>query len=144
MIFIREMVADDIYRGYLDVVASLSDSGLRLPEAIEVWKQIQESGNIMVFVAVEDGGGKCVGTTTVIVERKFIHHGGIVGHIEDVAVHTNFRGQQIASRLLSHTIKYCKSLGCYKVILDCPADLVRFYTKFGFKPHETGMRLSLK
>ena len=33
-----------------------------------------------------------VGAGTIFVERKFVHHNGLVGHIEDIVTHSEYRG----------------------------------------------------
>lgn len=96
-----------------------------------------------IFIAATNEG-KVVGATTLLIEQKFIHGCGLVGHMEDVIVHENFRGQGIANRLIEKAINVAREAGCYKVILNCKENLVPFYEKFGFKKHEIEMRLDLK
>ena len=77
--------------------------------------------------------GKIVGTTTLLIEQKFIHDGGIVGHIEDVAVDNKFQGQKIGEKIIKYVLDYARNRGCYKTILDCTDEIKPFYEKIGFK-----------
>jgi len=143
---IREMVVDDLYRGYLQCLEPLAETKLLIPEAIQIFQRIKASPNIRIFVAIAEVNWtttECVGTVTVIAEQKFIHKGGLVGHIEDVSVRKDWHGKRVGKQLVHHALDYCKSLGCYKVILDCREELVSYYNSFGFKKYESGMRLDL-
>ena len=85
--------------------------------------------------------GEVVGTTSLFIEDKYTHDFGCVGHIEDVVVMEEYRLQGIGSALVTHAINKAREAGCYKVILDRGEEVAGFYTRFGFEPHETGMRL---
>ena len=81
-----------------------------------------------------------VGSTTLLIEQKFIHKGGLVGHIEDVVVKKEFEGQGIGMRLVKSLLDVAKQKKCYKTILNCKDDLRPFYTKMGFNQATNEMR----
>ncbi|KAJ3253703.1 Glucosamine-phosphate N-acetyltransferase-like protein [Boothiomyces macroporosus] len=55
-----------------------------------------------------------VGAGTIFVERKFVHHNGLVGHIEDIVTHSEYRGKNLGW-LVIETLKYIgEQTGCYK------------------------------
>ena len=83
-------------------------------------------------------------TTTLLLEPKLIHGGGLVGHIEDVAVRKAYEGKRVGSAVVGKAIQRARDLGCYKVILNCKEELVPFYTRLGMRRHEVGMRVDLK
>lgn len=89
---------------------------------------ILQKQNIFVFIIDE----QIVGTITVLLERKMIHNGGMVAHIEDVVVDENHRNKKIGSQLIEHAIQFAKSKNCYKTILNCTDDKTTFYEKCGF------------
>ena len=140
---VRELEAGDLDKGVLSVLGNLSDMGdLTIAEAKEVFRKIKKGKSSHVLVAVVTDG-QIAGTTTLLVEQKFIHGGGLVGHIEDVAVGPAYEGQGVGSALVRAGIAKAKELGCYKVILDCKPELVGFYERIGFRKHEIGMRIDL-
>ncbi|KPI36919.1 Glucosamine 6-phosphate N-acetyltransferase [Cyphellophora attinorum] len=74
-----------------------------------------------------------VGTGSVLVERKFIHNMGLVGHIEDIAVAKNQQGKKLGLRIIQALDYVAEKVGCYKCILDCSEANEGFYVKCGFK-----------
>lgn len=71
--------------------------------------------------------------------------GDKVGIIEDMIIHTNFRGQGIGSLLLGYLIRLSKQLGYKRLSLgvdlrNTPAKA--FYARFGF--HTSNMELMYK
>ena len=81
-----------------------------------------------------------VGTASLIVEQKFIHGGGLVGHIEDVAVHKDHWRKGIGTAMVDQLTKLASSMRCYKVILNCFDEFVPFYTRIGYRRHDSGLR----
>ncbi|KAG0229355.1 Glucosamine-phosphate N-acetyltransferase-like protein [Actinomortierella wolfii] len=79
------------------------------------------------------GQGKIVAAGTVVIERKFIHELGLVGHIEDIAVRADQQGKKLGQRIIETLMSIGASVGCYKVILDCSEKNVPFYEKCGFE-----------
>ena len=51
----------------------------------------------------------------MIVERKFIHNLGIVGHIEDIAVTRDQQGKKLGLRIIQALDSVAANVGCYKV-----------------------------
>ena len=96
-----------------------------------------------IFVA-ESESGQIIGSITLLVEQKFIHNGGKVGHIEDVVTRKEFSGKGVGSALVQKCIDVAKDEKCYKVILDCSDANVPFYEKAGFRKHEVSMRYNIK
>jgi GNAT superfamily N-acetyltransferase len=80
-----------------------------------------------------DSQNVVVGTGAVIVERKFIHNLGLVGHIEDIAVAKDQQGKKLGLRLIQALDYLAKEVGCYKSILDCSEANEGFYMKCGYR-----------
>jgi len=129
---IRELEKEDLWNGFLTTLDSLRQaSDISKNVAEEVFEKINSNPNHIVAVAVLDE--KIVGSTTLLIEPKFIHKGGLVGHIEDVVVDKNFQGQKIGAKILKYLLEIAKNRGCYKTILDCTDDVKPFYERLGFK-----------
>jgi len=129
---IRELRKEDIWNGFLTTLDSLRQaSNIDRSKAEEVFEKINSNPDHIVAVAELDG--KIVGATTLLIEPKFIHRGGLVGHIEDVVVDKSFQGQKIGEKIMKYLLEFAKNRGCYKTILDCTDDVKPFYEKLGFK-----------
>jgi glucosamine-phosphate N-acetyltransferase len=137
---ILELTALDLGNGLHETLSSLGEVGLTAKETLEVFRERLSRG-VRTYIARKNG--KVVGTATLLLERKFIHRGGLVAHIEDVATHKDSQGQGVASALLRHVIDEARKLGCYKVVLTCYDRFAPLYAKLGFRTHDVGMRLDL-
>ena len=129
---IRELRKEDLWNGFLTTLDSLRQaSDIDRNKAEEIFEKINSNPDHIVAIAELDG--KIVGSTTLLIEPKFIHKGGLVGHIEDVVVDKNFQGQRIGEKIIKYLLEFAKNRGCYKTILDCSDDVKSFYEKLGFK-----------
>ncbi len=129
---IRELKKEDLENGFLSTLDSLKQtSSIDKTKAEEIFEKINSNPDHIIAVAEIDG--RIVGATTLLIEVKFIHDGGIVGHIEDVVVDKNFQGKKIGDKIMKYLLKIAKNRGCYKTILDCTDDVKPFYEKLGFK-----------
>jgi glucosamine-phosphate N-acetyltransferase len=100
-----------------------------------------ENQNSYIYVAKRNK--EIIGTATLLIEKKFIHGGGKVGHIEDVSVKKEYEGNGVASEIINSLIEVAKENGCYKIILDCKDKLLPFYERLGFSHSDNCMRLNL-
>jgi len=138
-VIIREIKENDLFNGFLESLDSLRAASNILPEKAKlVFEEIDSNPNHVIFVAVLDN--KIVGSTTMIIEPKFIHDGGKVGHIEDVVVAKEYQGKDIGKKLVLSLLEYAKKNQCYKTLLDCTEEVKPFYEKIGFKKHSDCMR----
>jgi len=138
-ITIRELEEKDLFNGFLESMDSLKlASNLDIEKAKEIFEKISSNSNHFVYVAILDG--KVVGSTTMLIEPKFIHNGGNVAHIEDVVVSKDYQGKGIGEMLMRSLLDLAKDNNCYKTILDCTDEVKPFYEKIGFKITSIGMR----
>jgi len=138
-IIIREIEEDDLEKGFLESLDFLRKaSDIDKNKAKEILKKIKQNPNYIIHVAIDDN--KIVGSTTLLVEQKFIHDGGLVGHIEDVVVRKDYEGKGIGIKLVMSMLERAKEKNCYKTILDCKDDVKQFYERIGFKHESNGMR----
>lgn len=131
-LIIRELRKEDLWNGFLISLDSLrKTSNIDKNKANTIFDKINSNQDHIVVVAELDG--VVVGAATLLIEQKFIHDGGIVGHVEDVVVDKKFQGQNIGGSIIKYLLKYAKNQGCYKTILDCTDEVKLFYEKIGFK-----------
>ena len=140
---IRELEQKDLFNGFLESLDSLRNvSDIDQDKADKIFSIIKSGQNQKIFVAILED--KVVASTTLIIEQKFIHDGGLVGHIEDVAVSKEYQGKGIGKELIIQVLDYAKKNNCYKTILDCSDDVKSFYERIGFKRHSNCMRFDHK
>jgi glucosamine-phosphate N-acetyltransferase len=138
---VRELRDADLGNGFLETLGNLSDTGGLTPAAArKILRTMRRTPLYHVFVAV-GADGQVVGATTLLVEKKFIHKGGLVGHIEDVAVRKGYEGRGVGGSLVKAAVELAEELACYKCILDCKDEVLGFYEKLGFHRHDVGMRI---
>jgi len=136
---IRQIQENDLFQGFLESLDSLRKaSDLEEGNAKLVLKKIRSNQNHVIMVA--DLDGQIVGSITLLIEPKFIHQGGLVGHIEDVVVRSELQGKGVGEQLVNAALEYAKNHGCYKTILDCDDNVKPFYEKIGFKRNSNAMR----
>jgi glucosamine-phosphate N-acetyltransferase len=138
---IRQLKKTDLDDGsFCETLSALKSVNLSVDELKRIYHR-RINTNIKTFVAILDK--KVVGTVSLFIEQKFINSGGLVGHIEDMAVHKRFQSKGIGLLLVNFAIAYAKSKGCYKVILDCSTKNVKFYQKAGMFVWENNMRIDI-
>ena len=136
---IREIREGDLENGFLETLDFLRKaSDLDKSKAKEILEKIKQNSNQIIHVAIDDK--KIVGCITLLIEQKFIHDGGLIGHIEDVVVRKDYEGKGIGMKLVTSMLEYAKRKNCYKTILDCKDDVKQFYERIGFKHESNGMR----
>ena len=134
MILIREIEYDDIDKGFLQVLKNLLSPEIHSENAKNILKKIKTNPLHKIFVAQNDTNGKIVGTTTLLIELKFINKGMKVGYIEDVSVKKGYEGQGIGFKLVNYATNYAISnQGCKKILLYCSEKNKPFYEKLGYK-----------
>jgi glucosamine-phosphate N-acetyltransferase len=134
---IREIKGKDIEQGgLLDVLKMVAPVGnLSKSRAKKILTRIRSNPLHRIFVAVipkAKTGELVIGTTTLLVEPKFIFNGARVGHIEDVAVKSEYQGLGVGFALVKHATEKAASMGCLRTILDCSDENRGFYEKLGY------------
>jgi glucosamine-phosphate N-acetyltransferase len=136
---IRKLRKEDLQNGFLTTLDSLKQaSDIEAKKSEEIFEKINSIPDYTIAVAELEG--KVVGATTLLIEQKFIHNGGLVGHIEDVVVDKNHQGQKIGEKIMKFLLDIANEQGCYKTILDCTDDVKLFYEKMGFKQVASELR----
>ena len=79
-VIIREIIEADLNNGFLESLDNLRKaSNLEINLAKDILKKIILDKNHTIHVAELDG--KIIGSTTLLIEQKFIHEGGCVGPV---------------------------------------------------------------
>ena len=139
---IRDLHGPDISAGLLDTLSNLAEARLTPEEAGELHRRRLRTG-VRCYVAWSTVSKAVIGTASLLVEQKFIHQGGMVGHIEDVSVRLGYEKRGIGTALVRHATEQARKIGCYKVILNCAEHLIPFYESLGFRWHAVQLRTNL-
>lgn len=142
---VRRIKEADFENGFFETLSNLTTVGdIRFNEyRMEIINRILGDQNYIIIVAEEQENHTIIGTATLLIEQKFIHNGGRVGHIEDVATRAGYEGIGVGKKIIQKLIETSKELQCYKIILDCDDKVIGFYEKLGFKKKAVMMRLDL-
>lgn len=135
MHIIRQLELSDIYAGYPALLNQFRPCSLHQIDKDEfdaVFHRIMDNG--CIWVCEEKNTLELIGTITAHIEQKFIHNMSKYARIEDLFVLPEYRGQGIATQLLSEAVEYCKvpSHNIHKVSLTCTDELLPFYNARGF------------
>ncbi|KAL1545704.1 Glucosamine-phosphate N-acetyltransferase-like protein [Salvia divinorum] len=138
---VRKLEISDKKKGFVELLQQLTVCDSISDEAFEErFREVAKYGNDHLICVIEDeDSGKIIATGSVFIEKKFIRNCGKVGHIEDVVVDSNVRGKHLGKKIIEFLSDHARSMGCYKVILDCSSDNMPFYNRCGFKQKEIQM-----
>ncbi len=140
----RLLEQDDYYKDYFQLLSQLTSA--EKPE-YSLWvarfNTLKNLGLSRIIVVEDLTSGKIIATITSLIELKFIRNLGVISHIEDFVIDKECRGKGLGSKLINICIKYAKSIGCYKVLLDCDEKIMPFYEKIGFERKSQGMAIYL-
>lgn len=130
----RPLQRADYRAGFLDVLRVLTTVGdVSEQRWNERYEWMRARADEYYLLCVLDGQARIVGTGALVVERKFIHNLGLVGHIEDIAVAKDQQGKKLGLRIIQALDYVAEKVGCYKTILDCSEANEGFYIKCGYK-----------
>jgi N-acetylglutamate synthase-like GNAT family acetyltransferase len=92
---------------------------------------------------VAEVDSKIVGSLMLHYQKKLIRSGCIYGFIEEVVVDEKYRGNQIGKKLVENAADVAKKDRCYKVILSCYPERIKFYERCKFTQDLYTMRMDL-
>lgn len=114
----RPLEKKDYHNGFLDVLRVLTTVGdITEAQWNERYEWMSRRNDEYFLLCITDSNNAIVGTGALIVERKFIHQLGLVGHIEDIAVAKDQQGKKLGLRIIQALDFVAEKVGCYKV---CP------------------------
>jgi len=131
---LRNLEPKDFGRNFLDLLSELTTVSKLSQGWCEQRLAMMRSDALQEMVVVEDlDNGLLCAAGTMVIENKFIHKCGRIGHLEDVVVHYGLRAKGLGKRVVDRAVEIAKGHGCYKVLVDCAEKNVAFYEKCGFK-----------
>lgn len=144
-ISLRELEETDFNNGFLSL---FEQSKKPLEISSEDFKKIlnsmKSSPNLhLVIVGVDKKSKTIVGAGTLIIEKKFIRDLGIIGHIEDVSVDTNWVEKNVGKAIVECLTRIAfEAEKVYKCIVGCSEKNVPFFQQVNFKIVQKNMAIS--
>lgn len=116
---VRPLSSGDYDKGFVECLGMLTSVGkMNQASFLDRFAYMKAHNYEYFTIVIEDVTRQViVGAGTIFVERKFVHHNGLVGHIEDIVTHQDYRGHNLG-RLVIETLKFIGlKTGCYKSTL---------------------------
>jgi glucosamine-phosphate N-acetyltransferase len=137
---LRPLENRDFSNYFLQLLAELTTVG-ELPKSwCEQRLRMIDRDELQEVVVLEDlGNAQVCGAATLVVESKFIHECGRVGHLEDVVVHAGLRGKGLGKKLVERVTELARERGCYKILVDCTHANIAFYESCGYNRKDAQM-----
>ena len=123
---IREILFEDI-ESIIDMLQDISSFKPSKSVHKKILNNFLKQNHVNGYVFTKNN--IIVGYGAIVFEKKI--RGGIVGHIEDIVVKKDYRGQNIGKFIISHLIKISNNNKCYKISLVCKKNNVGFYEECG-------------
>lgn len=132
----RKLEITDYYKNFNNLLSQLTKSPFITEESFK--NQFNNLCRKNLHLVVEKKG-KIIAYGVIIIDFKFYRECKNVGHIEDIIVDSEYRGKGISKIIINDLIEYGKSLNCYKFILNCSDEYIKFYKKFGLEKKDNSM-----
>lgn len=125
---------------YLECLEDLIDhskSGSQVTPVDIFYNRVAEQNkNYEVYVYLIDD--KIVATAAIVYEYK-LKYVNPKAHIEDVAVHKDYRGRGLGKKIVKECVNIAHKKMCYRIVLTCEDSLVKFYENLGFNKEDNFM-----
>jgi glucosamine-phosphate N-acetyltransferase len=133
---VRPLARDDYGKGFAALLSELTTAEFTQEEFHERFDSLAKAAAAgqptFCYVAEHIPTQQLAATASCLIELKFIHGTGVVGHVEDVVTSSAHRKKGLTGRILRALHAAAEREGCYKIILDCDIHNVPVYLKTGY------------
>ena len=139
---LRPLKVQDLGETFYELLGQLTKMDVEKmdeEQSLSLFQRLHD--NHRIYVLEEEETARVIGTGTLLIEEKFLRNYGKVGHIEDIVVHSDFRGYGLGKTMIDFLTKQAKLADCYKCILDCGEDNAGFYEKCDYE--RKGVQMAL-
>lgn len=138
---IREATINDV-KDILALSRFLKPNTTTVEEARQTFEKFHKTGTFTQFVAVADE--KIVGIISIIMLPTFSTGTKMIGYLQRLVVHPDYRKKGIGHALVDKCIEFAKK-DCYKLILHSKnPEAMKIYEKAGFKKHSVLMQIDFR
>ncbi|CAB3398536.1 unnamed protein product [Caenorhabditis bovis] len=140
---VRPLNSNDFSNGYLELLSQLTTVGdVSREKFMERFESMMNTNPKSYYITVieDEASGKVVASASLVLEWKFIHEAGSRGRIEDVVTSKDYRGRNFSSFLNALLVSLAKSLGVYKMSLECVESLME--TSFGLTEYVSAEKIT--
>ena len=96
------------------------------------------------IIYVLEKNNEIIGTGTLYIEKKLTYNISKMGHIENIFIDKNHRGNSYGVKIVKKLLEYAKNKKCYRVDLTCIEELIPFYNKNNFTTKNVSMNILFK
>ena len=135
---VRPIQCNDYYKSYLSLLEQLTiveKEKISYNDFENFVNNLSHQHRIIVI----EYNNKIIASGTLLIENKFIHKMGKIGHIEDIVTDKDYRNKGLGRKIIENLLNISHQVNCYKVILNCNEENVGFYEKNGFLKKEIEM-----
>ena len=100
-------------------------------------------GDLHIIYVLENNNN-IIGTGTLYIEKKLTYNISKMGHIENIFIDKNHRGNGYGEKIVKKLLEYAKNKKCYRVDLTCTEELIPFYIKNNFTAKNVSMNILFK
>jgi len=120
---------------------ALINSNISKENFIDFLNNVLGKLHIIYILETDDN---IIGTGTLFIEKKLTYDGCNMGHIENILIDKNHRGNGYGEKIVKNLLEYAKINKCYRIDLNCTKELESFYNKNNFNKKHICMNIIFK
>ena len=129
---VRPLLMGDYELGIMNLLGQLTEAPpIKFEDFVKQY--IKFGYNTSIYVLEDEEKKRIIGYGAIYIDYKFYRNCKNVGHIEDIIIDKEYRGQGLSKLIINKLLESAKEKECYKIILNCKDEYVGYYQKMGFK-----------
>ena len=129
---VRPLLMGDYELGIMNLLNQLTEApNIKFEDFVKQY--IKFGYNTNIYVLEDEEKKKIIGYGAIYIDYKFYRNCKNVGHIEDIIIDEEYRGQGLSKLIITKLLECAKEKECYKIILNCKDEYVGYYQKMGFQ-----------
>ena len=136
---LKSTLSEKNYNEIIELLQDVSNYTPGLESKRSIIKNFIKLKNNHGIMAIDSGTVVAFGSISIDMNIR----GGFIGRIEDIVTHKSYRKLGISAQILNRLVEIAQISNCYKIVLECRTDLIKFYEKNGFQQKNIIMRKAL-